>query len=160
MLGPHPARDHRALPFCAQTIIAPVTLAVDSLGAAATAAAFAGPLGAELVLAGITPLVPFDIEHLLEERLPRPLADQHILDRMVAERLEEVTSALAAGVRARTLLLRGSVGATLVKAAGATGADLIVVPLRDESEFPDRYVLHHSDVPVLVVPTRRTAFAG
>lgn len=148
------------MPLCAQTIIAPVTLAVDSLEAAATAATFAAALGAELVLAGITPLVPFDAELLLEGRIPRPLADQHLLDRIVSDRLEALTAALATGVRARTMLLRGSVGATLIKAAGVARADLIVVPLRDRRDTPDHYVLHHSDVPVLVVPTSRNVLVG
>lgn len=137
-----------------------MTLAVDSLEAAATAAAFAAALGADLVLAGITPLVPFDLELLLDGRLAPPFADQHALDRLVAARLNELVSALAAGFPARTVLLRGAFGTTLVKAARTAGADLIVVPLRDERESFDRYVLHHSDVPVLVVPTSRTAVAG
>jgi nucleotide-binding universal stress UspA family protein len=52
------------------------------------------------------------------------------------------------------------VGSALVAAAREQDADLIVVPIHRESELAhivhdhaDRYVLHHSDVPVLVVPT-------
>jgi nucleotide-binding universal stress UspA family protein len=137
-----------------QTIIAPVTLAVDSLEAAATAAAFAAALGAELVLAGITPLVPMDADLMLGNHLPRPLAEQRLLDQLIADRVDELRTALPAGLRARTILLRGSVGAALLEAARTSGAGLIVVPFRQGTDYPDRFVLHHSDVPVLVVPTR------
>jgi nucleotide-binding universal stress UspA family protein len=47
-----------------------------------------------------------------------------------------------------------------VAAAREQQADLVVVPMRQEGELrhlmhdhADRHVLHHSDVPVLVVPT-------
>jgi hypothetical protein len=96
-----------------KTIIAPITLAADSLDAAA-----------------------------------------------VAARLGQFVGALGTAVRARTLLTWRPVGAALVAAAGEEGADLVAVPIRREGELThlfddhaDRYVLHHSAVLVLVVPT-------
>jgi nucleotide-binding universal stress UspA family protein len=68
------------------------------------------------------------------------------------------------GLHCRTMLTWGPVGPTLVEAAREQNADLVVVPIRRESELAhlvhdhaDRYVLHHSDVPVIVVPTNGRA---
>jgi nucleotide-binding universal stress UspA family protein len=144
------------------TIITPVTFAEDSYEAVAVAASLAAALGSELVLAGIAPAaVP---EPLLDTPdivlLAQQMQDQQLLDRLVAERLEELARALPPGVRTRTLLTSGPVGPALVAAAREQRADLIVVPIHRETELAhlvhdhaDRYVLHHSDVPVLVVPT-------
>lgn len=148
-------------------IVAPVTFAEDSLEAIGVAATLAAALGAELVLAGIAPLAPPDPSaeapgevHTLARQAER----QRLLDRIVAERLEELAGALPAGVRARTLLTWGPVGSALVTTAREEDADLLVVPIRREGELGhlvhdhvDRYVLHHSDVPVLVVPTNGRA---
>lgn len=148
-------------------IVAPVTFAEDSLEAVGVAATLAAALDAELVLAGIAPVAapepsldaPGEVQ-----TLARQAEQQQLLDRIVAERLEEIAGAIPAGVRARTLLTWGPVGAALVTAAREQGADLLVVPIRRESELRhlvhdhvDRYVLHHSDVPVLVVPTNGQA---
>jgi nucleotide-binding universal stress UspA family protein len=134
-------------------IITPVTLAQDSFEAVGVAAALAAALGAELVLAGIAPAaLP---EPLLDtpdiESLAQQLQEQELLDRLVTERLEEVTGTLPRRVRARSVQTTGPVGAALVAAAREQRADHV-----------DRYVLHHSDVPVLVVPTgsRDTARAN
>ena len=143
-------------------IITPVTLAEDSSEAVGVAAALAAALGSELVLAGIAPAaMP---EPLLDtpdlEGLAQQMQDQQLVDRLVTERLEELARALPRSVRTRTLLTSGPVGPALVDAAREQRADLIVVPIHRESELAhlvhdhaDRYVLHHSDVPVLVVPT-------
>jgi nucleotide-binding universal stress UspA family protein len=151
-----------------QSIIAPVTLAHDSLEAAVVVAELAAALGAELVLAGIAPVAPLepsDGSPTELEALQRQAEDQRLLDRIMSERLEELAEALPDGVRCRTLLTWGPVGPTLVAAAREEHADLVVVPIRRESELAhllhdraDRYVLHHSDVPVIVVPANgRTA---
>jgi nucleotide-binding universal stress UspA family protein len=146
----------------ARSIIAPITLAADSLVAAATAAAFAAALGAELVLVGIAPVAPPASSPTLNGFDPSVdhLAQQRLVDRIVAERLEELAAAVPANVPRRTILTHGPVGAALVDAARDAGAELIVVPIRRERELAhliddhaDRFVLHHSDVPVLVVPT-------
>jgi nucleotide-binding universal stress UspA family protein len=152
-------------------IITPVTLAQDSFEAVGVAAALAAALGAELVLAGIAPAaLP---EPLLDTpdtaSLAQQLQEQELLDRLVTERLEEVTGTLPRRVRARSVQTTGPVGAALVAAAREQRADLVVVPIHRENELAhlvhdhvDRYVLHHSDVPVLVVPTgsRDTARAN
>jgi nucleotide-binding universal stress UspA family protein len=144
------------------TIITPVTFAEDSYEAVGFAASLAAALGSELVLAGIAPAaMP---EPLLDtpelEALAQQMQDQQLLDRLVTERVEELARALPRSVRSRMLLTSGPVGPALVAAAREQRADLIVVPIHRESELAhlahdhaDRYVLHHSDVPVLVVPT-------
>jgi nucleotide-binding universal stress UspA family protein len=143
-------------------ILAPVTFAEDSLEASTVAAELAEALGAELVLLGIAPLVqpeaicaPDDLE-----ALQRSAREQRLLDHIVGERLKEFADSLPAAVRRRTRLAYGAVGAALVDAARDERADLMVVPIRREHELAhlfhdhaDRYVLHHSSVPVLVVPT-------
>jgi nucleotide-binding universal stress UspA family protein len=142
-------------------IIVPVTFADDSYEAVAVAAAFAVVFGAELILAGIAPLAP--IEPLLNTpdigRLARQAEQQELLDRIVAERLTDLAAALS-GIPSRTVQSSGSTGVALMAAARQARADLVVVPIRREGEIAhlvhdhvDRYVLHHSEVPVLVVPT-------
>jgi nucleotide-binding universal stress UspA family protein len=143
-------------------VIAPVTLAHDSLEAAAVAADLAAGLGAELVLAGIAPVAPPEPSYGAPtelEALQRQAEHQRLLDQIMAERLEDLSAAMPDGLRCRTLLMWGPVGPTLVEAAREQDADLVVVPIRRESELAhllhdhaDRYVLHHSDVPVIVVP--------
>jgi nucleotide-binding universal stress UspA family protein len=146
-----------------RSILVPVTLAEDCVEAVAVAAALAAPLGAELVLVGIAPLAsPAPTLDLgWRSETPAQLAgEQKLVDRIVAERLQELADALPPSVRARTRVTWGPVGAALVAAAADERADLVVVPIRREGELAhlihdhaDRYVLHHSDVPVLVVPT-------
>jgi nucleotide-binding universal stress UspA family protein len=146
-----------------QRIIAPVTLAPDSLEAAAVAAELAAALEAELLLVGIAPVVPPDPSPdspITLETLQVQAEHQRLLDQIMLERLGELAVGLPDGVRCRTLLSWGPVGPALVAAARAQRADLVVVPIRRESELAhlphdhaDRYVLHHSDVPVIVVPT-------
>jgi nucleotide-binding universal stress UspA family protein len=144
-------------------VIAPVTFAHDSLEAAAVAADLAAGLGAELVLAGIAPVAPLEPSNgtITEvDALQRQVEHQRLLDQILSERLEELAEAMPDGLRCRTMLTWGPVGPALVEAAREQEADLVVVPIRRESELAhllhdraDRYVLHHSDVPVIVVPT-------
>jgi nucleotide-binding universal stress UspA family protein len=149
-------------------IITPVTLAETSYEAVGVAATLAAALGAELVLAGIAPAaLP---EPLLDtpdvERLTRQMQEQELLDRLITERLEEIAGVLPRKLHVRSLTTTGPVGDALVAAAREQRADLVVVPILRESELAhlvhdhvDRYVLHNSDVPVLVVPvgSRETA---
>jgi nucleotide-binding universal stress UspA family protein len=91
----------------------------------------------------------------------RRVEEQKLVDGLITERLDQFVGALGTEVRARTLLTWGPVGAALIEAAGDEGAELVVVPVRREGgalahlfhDHADRYVLHHSEVPVLVVPT-------
>jgi nucleotide-binding universal stress UspA family protein len=143
-------------------IIAPVTFAEDTLEATLVAAELAGALGAELVLAGIVPLVQPEPAEAPDARgaLARSAREQELVDRIVGERVAELSAAIPEAIRRRTLLTYGPVGMALVNASREQRADLVVVPMRRESglahllhDHPDRYVLHHSRVPVLVVPT-------
>lgn len=148
-------------------IITPVTLAKASYEAVGVAATLAAALGAELVLAGIAPAAfpepQLDTPDI--ERLTRQMQEQELLDRVVAERLEGITGALPRTLHVRSVQTTGPVGDALVAAAREQRADLIVMPILHEREpahlfdHVDHYVLHHSDVPVLVVPvgSRKTA---
>jgi len=142
-------------------IITPVTLAEASYEAVAVAATLAAALDAELVLAGIAPAALPDpqLDTPDVERLTQQVREQELLDRLIAERLEDVAGALPRKLHLRSLRTSGPVGDALVAAAREERADLIVVPILRESELAhlvhdhvDRFVLHHSDVPVLVVP--------
>jgi nucleotide-binding universal stress UspA family protein len=143
-------------------IIAPVTFADDSLEAAELAAELAVAVGAELVLAGIAPLAQLDRADGIDDPAgaARQAQEQQLVDRIVRERMLELAATLPAALRTRTLLIHGPVGAALVDAAGEEQADLVVVPIRRARriahllhDHADHYVLHHSGVPVLVVPT-------
>jgi nucleotide-binding universal stress UspA family protein len=145
-----------------ERIIVPVTLSPDGDAVVGFAASLAAALGAELVLAGVAPLAPPagsfpgtpDVVVL-----SNAVEEQRLLDRLVRERLDELADGLPAGIAARSVLTWGPVGEALVAAAREQHADLVVVSMRHESalehlihDHADRYVLHHSDVPVLVVP--------
>lgn len=147
----------------AERIVVPVTFAPDSLEAAAVAAELAVALDAELVLAGIAPVAPPELSYgapVEPDTAQRQVEEQRLLDQIMSERVEDLAEALPDGLRCRTLLTWGPVGPSLVEIAREQHADLVVVPIRRESELghllhdhADRYVLHHSDVPVVVVPT-------
>jgi nucleotide-binding universal stress UspA family protein len=150
-------RGHRV------TAIAPITLATDSLAAAAVAARLAASLRAELVLVGIAPMAPPEPPARMfgdVASVDRHVQEQELVDGLITERLDQFVGALESELRARTLLTWDPVGAALIEAAGNEDADLVVVPIRREGglahlfhDRADRYVLHHSEVPVLVVPT-------
>jgi nucleotide-binding universal stress UspA family protein len=140
-------------------IIAPITFAHETREATLVAAELAAALGAELLLVGIVPLVLPDSANGFGS--PQPHAEnQRLLDQLMSEQLDELTDALPDGMRWRTVISWGPVGPALIDAAREQRADLVVVPIRRESELShlvhdhaDRYVLHHCEVPVLVVPT-------
>jgi nucleotide-binding universal stress UspA family protein len=142
-------------------IAVPVTLAANSDGVVATATALAAALDAELLLVGIAPPSP-----------PRPASrvadgnwlatdsEQHLLDLLVRERLDELGGDAPPAVRVRSILTWGPPGPALIEAARDERAELIVVGMRRResslghalNDHADRHVLYHSDVPVLVVP--------
>jgi nucleotide-binding universal stress UspA family protein len=139
-------------------IIAPVTFGHETLEATVVAADLAAALGAELLLVGIVPLAPPDSANGFGSTQAQG-ENQRMMDQLMSERLEELTDALPDGVRWRTVRSWGPVGPALIDAAREQRADLVVVPILRESELShlvhdraDRYVLHHCDVPVLVVP--------
>ena len=121
-------------------------------------------LGAELIVVVIAAIVParttatyisdpFDLEAAREQ--------QEIVDRLARERLDELASKLAHRLPKESVLTWGPPGPATVEAAREHDADLVVVPMRARDhelghvlhDHADRYVLHHCDVPVLVVPT-------
>jgi methylmalonyl-CoA mutase cobalamin-binding subunit len=110
-----------------------VAVELDDSEAAATAVAAAGVLatemGAEVVLAGVVPAV-------------QP-AGAH--EPLVSHQLTEAATHLPAGIPHRTVLCWGAPGPAIVDVARQEAVDMVVVSMRDG------YVLHHSDVPVLVV---------
>jgi nucleotide-binding universal stress UspA family protein len=139
-----------------------VTLGPDSRQIVSTATALADVLGAELVLVGIAPLaVPARAAAQVENgNWLGADNEQRLLDLLVRERLDELSGELPAGLRVRTVLSWGPTGPALVEAARDEHAELIVVAMRRGSaaghalhDHDDRHVLHHSDVPVLVVPS-------
>jgi nucleotide-binding universal stress UspA family protein len=128
------------------------------------AAELAGPLGAALILVGVatimpvpsaatTTVEPFDLGVQQEE--------QELVDRLAREHLEELEAMLAPELARESVLTWGAVGPATVEAAREHDADLVVVPMRARDhglahalhDHADRHVLHHCDVPVLVVPT-------
>jgi nucleotide-binding universal stress UspA family protein len=134
-------------------IVVPVTLSREGDERIAAAARLADALHAELVLVGIAPLVPTAQWFAGVSRfvlLDREREAQRVMDRLVAERLEELRAALPIGVRARTVATWGPVEETLAEVAGVEGAEMIVVSMWPESPFAD--LLQQGDVPVLVVP--------
>jgi nucleotide-binding universal stress UspA family protein len=144
-----------------RSIIVPVGLAAHSERLVSVAAGLAAGLGAELILAGIAPLAPArGAAAQARDLTPLPSNDeQRLMDLLVGERLEELSDGLPDGVRFRVLLTWGSLPVALVAAARDEHAELIVVGMRRGRaighalhDHADRHVLHHSEVPVLVVP--------
>jgi nucleotide-binding universal stress UspA family protein len=143
----------------ARSIMVPVTLDADSDSLVSVAASLAESLRAELVLAGIAPLTSAPRAAQVGELTLAPGGDQRLVDLLVHERLEELSAALPAGVRARSVLTWGPLSTALLGAAREERAELVVMGLRriaglgpELHGHADRYILHQSEVPVLVVP--------
>ena len=115
----------------------------DSSAAAATVAAaglLADALGAEVILAGIAPLV---------QAVPPDAPATSLLTR--------TADCLPAGVVRRTMLRWGATGPAIVEAARQEQVDLVVVSTHSGA---DHYVVHHTEVPVLVVPAEHPGDAA
>ena len=123
-----------------------VAVDLDDNEAAATAVAAAGVLatemGAEVVLTSVVPAV-------------QPAGAHEPLESL---QLTEAAKHLPAGVPHRTVLCWGAPGPAIVDVARQEAVDLVVVSMRGSRPIghvvdggADVYVLHHSDVPVLVV---------
>jgi nucleotide-binding universal stress UspA family protein len=116
--------------------------------------------GAELVLVAVAPAAPAPASPVdAWEPTAAPIDQQEIADRLTAERLAEVTSTVPAALERESVVTWGTRGPAIVDAARGHRADLVVVPMRRRNELghvvhdnADRYVLHHSHAPVLVVP--------
>jgi nucleotide-binding universal stress UspA family protein len=126
----------------------------DSSSAAATVAAaglLADALGAEVILAGIAPLV---------QAVPAnaPTGDrQATIDALTHRQVTRTADCLPAGVVRRTMVRWGATGPAIVEAARQEQVDLVVV---STSSGADHYVVHHTEVPVLVVPPEHPADAA
>jgi hypothetical protein len=131
-------RPHGEPPVRPRSLLVAVDLYDNSATAAivAVAGALAAALGAEVILAGVAPLAP--------------------IDALTHSQVTEAARSLPADVRHRTLLRWGEPGPVIVDAARQEAVDLIVVSMRPA----DRYVLHHSEVPVLAVPVEPPADAA
>jgi nucleotide-binding universal stress UspA family protein len=87
------------------------------------------------------------------------LEQQEQLDRLARERLDEIAARIGDGLDVRTKIGWGPAGVAIVDEIEQGAHDLVVVPTRCEGELGHllhdhtlRHVLHHSAVPVLVVP--------
>ena len=87
------------------------------------------------------------------------LEPQEQLDRLARERLDDSVARIGDGVDMRTKISWGPAGPAIVDEIEQGAHDLVVVPSRREGELGHlvhdhtlRHVLHHSAVPVLVVP--------
>jgi nucleotide-binding universal stress UspA family protein len=120
-----------------------VAVELNDRSAAATVAAaglLADALGAEVILAGIAP------------------GDREAtIDALTHRQVTRTAAWLPAGVVRRTMLRWGATGPAIVEAARQEHADLVVVSTRSGA---DHYVVHHTDVPVLVVPAEHPADAA
>lgn len=143
-------------------VLVPVDDDRASTAAVLAAGALAMALDAELVLVALLPGV------VVMPAYPSALAispddasdDGAELERIRAQRRSAVSGLLPAGVRSRWIDGRKPAGEAIVSAADEAHADLVVVPMRRSSELghaihdgADRHVLHHSKVPVVVVPS-------
>jgi nucleotide-binding universal stress UspA family protein len=120
-----------------------VAVELNDRGAAATVAAaglLADAFGAEVILAGIAPGDP-----------------QATIDALTHRQVTRTADCLPAGVVRRTMLRWGATGPAIVEAARQEQVDLVVVSTRSGA---DHYVVHHTEVPVLVVPAEHPADAA
>ena len=147
-------------------ILVPADEDAASFDAVRRAAGLAAALDAELVLLAVLPLP------LVEATYPSALAigiydqqgDREEAERTLARRIALYSDVLPPAVRSRWIRGRRPAGPAIVRAIDEVDADLVVVPMRRGSELSHllhagtaRHVLHHSRVPVLVVPDARTS---
>jgi nucleotide-binding universal stress UspA family protein len=132
----------------------PSSTAVDRAAALATA------LDAELLLLGIMSVFGAHPTPSALAMGAGELATQRdSIEAQTVERLCEARDRIDPGVRSRTVVGWSPTGPAIVNAVREEDADLIVLPMRRGDELThllhdgaDRHVLHHSPVPVLVVP--------
>ena len=87
------------------------------------------------------------------------LEQQEQLDRLARERLDDIVARIGDDVNMHTKISWGPAGPAIVDEIEHGAHDVVVVPTRREGELGHlvhdhtlRHVLHHSAVPVLVVP--------
>jgi nucleotide-binding universal stress UspA family protein len=125
------------------------------------AAEIAGPLGAELILVAVAPIVPMpEVPAYGWEPADVTAEQQAVVDRVASESLAEIAATIPPAVPRVPVVTWGTQGPATVDAAREHQADLVVVPMRRSAhaighvlhDHADRYVLQHSVAPVLVVP--------
>jgi nucleotide-binding universal stress UspA family protein len=135
------------------------------------AARLADRLGAELILLAIAavalPATAGEGLAAIGDRGEIRQDAQERLDAAALARLEPVIAEVPARVAARTVLVRGRPGPAIVLAAREQDAHLVVVGMRRTGraghllhDGADRYVLHHSAVPVVAVPYDTASLNG
>jgi nucleotide-binding universal stress UspA family protein len=135
----------------------------NTAGAAAfdLATALAAALRAELVLLGLSSraLAPAPWPAALATAPEELTAERDATEAMLTQRIVETSGRVPAGVSWRAIYGWLPAGPAIVDAAREVAADLVVVSMRRGSELShllrdgvDRHVIHHSPVPVLVVP--------
>ena len=146
------------------TVLAAVELHDDAVDTVVdTAGMLAAALGAGVVVAGIAPLAlpaPSAGDPVVPLRPADTIVDlQTAIDGLTQHRMQQAAARLPADVARRTVLCWAPAGRAIVEASRREGAGLVVVAMRRGSavghllhDTTDRFVLHHSDVPVLVVP--------
>jgi nucleotide-binding universal stress UspA family protein len=125
------------------------------------AAELAARLHAELILVAVAPIVPAAPTAAdAFEQAETARVQQATVDQLASETLAETGAAIPASVPRVAVVTWGTQGPATVDAAREHQADLVVVPMRRRAntiahalhDHADRYVLHHSAAPVLVVP--------
>ncbi|MEA2143257.1 MAG: Universal stress protein family [Solirubrobacteraceae bacterium] len=145
-------------------ILAAVRAHGDDRAVVRYAADLATALGGEMILVGVAPIVPVltPVDYPLDPfSLDEQVQRQEIADRLAREQLDELAATLDAALPRESGVSWGSLGPATVEAAREHDADLVVIAMRARDhelghvlhDHADRYVLHHCDVPVLVVPT-------
>jgi nucleotide-binding universal stress UspA family protein len=146
-----------------RVLVVPPGDAASASSIVAISAGIADGLGAELLLLGVAPAaIPTTGGQGLAATGDRGDAvrrEQTRLDEAAQARLDRLVAGVPVEVSARAVLGRGRPGPAIVRAAREHEADLIVVGMRRSGRAAhllhdgvDRYVLHHSTVPVVVVP--------
>jgi nucleotide-binding universal stress UspA family protein len=154
-------RDEPNLTALPRRILVPIDGDPPTGPAFDQAASLAVGLGAELVLLGVTTdaFANHPVPSALAIAPDEVAADRNLIEGKTRERLREAQDRVPSGVRSRAVMSWSPEGPAIVKAAREEAADLIVVGMRRGGELAhmfrdgaDRHVLHHSPVPVLVVP--------
>jgi nucleotide-binding universal stress UspA family protein len=150
--------NHRSAPT--RILVAADTDPASS-AAVERAIGLAAALGGELVLLAVVPpdLVDPRYSSALTLVPAEPTGDREAVERMLAHRVAQFSGVIPPDLPSRWVRGYAPAGAAIVHAAEEVDADLVVVAMHRGSEVShlvrdgtDRHVLHHSPVPVLVVP--------
>ena len=145
---------------CPRRVLAPVDLESGPSEAVEVAAQLARALEGSLMLFAVVPVAAPapGVPEVISPDLTEP-GEQASIDRIARERLDQVAARVGDGLDVRTELGWGPTGPAVVDALEDGDYDMVVIPSRREGALAHlahdhvlRQVLHHSPVPVLVVP--------